>query len=177
MFRSSSFQKDDTELVIIVTPHLVKPLDMEAQTLPTDQFVEPNDFEFYLLGRTEGSQLNIQRAGLARRAIRLHLTAGGRSCRTCAVIRRVKSFGLSSAMAVALVAGCATEQTRLSLDYGHSYNLAKSNQMLDPNAGTRLEPTTGMDGKAALDEYERYQSQFAKPPPPPQFSISIGESQ
>jgi pilus assembly protein CpaC len=54
LFRSSSFQKDETELVIIVTPHLVKPLDMEAQTLPTDQFVEPNDFEFYLFGRTEG---------------------------------------------------------------------------------------------------------------------------
>ena len=54
LFRSSSYQKDETELVIIVTPHFVKPLDMEAQTLPTDQFVEPNDFEFYLLGRTEG---------------------------------------------------------------------------------------------------------------------------
>jgi hypothetical protein len=24
-------------------------------TLPTDKFVEPNDAEFYLLGRTEGS--------------------------------------------------------------------------------------------------------------------------
>lgn len=35
LFRSSSFQKNETELVIIVTPHLVKPLDMNAQTLPT----------------------------------------------------------------------------------------------------------------------------------------------
>jgi hypothetical protein len=76
-------------------------------------------------------------------------------------------------MSVVLVAGCGS---RLALDYGHSYNLAKSNKKLDPNAGTRLEPTTGMNGKAALDEYERYQSQFAKPPPPPQFSISVGES-
>jgi pilus assembly protein CpaC len=55
LFRSSSFQKQDTELVIIVTPHLVKPVDRNKQTAPTDQFVEPNDFEFYLLGRTEGS--------------------------------------------------------------------------------------------------------------------------
>lgn len=54
LFRSSSYQKQDTELVIIVTPHLVKPLDMTKQTLPTDQFVDPNDFEFYLLGITEG---------------------------------------------------------------------------------------------------------------------------
>jgi len=80
------------------------------------------------------------------------------------------------AMAVALCAGCASEQTRLSMDYGHSYHLAKTNQISDPKAGTRLEPTAGLDGKAALSEYVRYQSSFAKPPPPPQFSISIGES-
>jgi len=54
LFRSSNFQKNETELIVIVTPHLVKPLDMAKQTLPTDQFVEPDDVEFYLLGRTEG---------------------------------------------------------------------------------------------------------------------------
>ncbi len=53
LFRSSSFQKNETELLIIVTPHLVKPLDMTAQTLPTDYYTEPNDFEFYLLGFSE----------------------------------------------------------------------------------------------------------------------------
>jgi pilus assembly protein CpaC len=54
LFRSTSFQKNETELIIIVTPHLVKPLDLAKQTLPTDQYVEPNDFEFYLLGLAEG---------------------------------------------------------------------------------------------------------------------------
>lgn len=54
LFRSSSFQKNDTELVIVVTAHLVKPLDTSKQTLPTDQFIEPNDFEFYLMGELEG---------------------------------------------------------------------------------------------------------------------------
>jgi len=54
LFRSTSYQKNETELVIIVTPHLVKPVDMAKQTLPTDAFVEPNDFEFYLLGSMEG---------------------------------------------------------------------------------------------------------------------------
>lgn len=53
LFRSSSFQKSETELVIIVTPHLVKPLDLTTQTLPTDYYVEPNDFEFYLMGFAE----------------------------------------------------------------------------------------------------------------------------
>jgi pilus assembly protein CpaC len=54
LFRSTYYQKNESELVIIVTPHLVKPLDMAKQTLPTDAFIEPNDFEFYLLGSTEG---------------------------------------------------------------------------------------------------------------------------
>ncbi len=34
LFRSSSFQKNETELIIIVTPHLVTPLDLAKQTLP-----------------------------------------------------------------------------------------------------------------------------------------------
>ena len=54
LFRSTSFQKDETELVVIVTPHLVKPLDMVKQTLPTDYYLEPNDFELMLMGYLEG---------------------------------------------------------------------------------------------------------------------------
>jgi pilus assembly protein CpaC len=54
LFRSSSFQRSQTELVVIVTPHLVKPLDLSKQTLPTDAYVAPGDFEFYLKGRLEG---------------------------------------------------------------------------------------------------------------------------
>lgn len=54
LFRSTEFQKNETELIIIVTPHLVKPIDMTKQTLPTDAYIEPDDFEFYLLGALEG---------------------------------------------------------------------------------------------------------------------------
>jgi len=54
LFRSSSFQKNETELIVIVTAHLVKPLDTAKQTLPSDAYIEPNDFEFYLLGNIEG---------------------------------------------------------------------------------------------------------------------------
>ena len=50
LFKSKSFQKNETELVIIVTPHLVKPLDMAQQSLPTDFYIEPDDAEFYLWG-------------------------------------------------------------------------------------------------------------------------------
>jgi pilus assembly protein CpaC len=56
LFRSQAFQKQETELIIIVTPHLVKPLDLAKQTMPTDYYIEPSDVEFYLLGLTEGRE-------------------------------------------------------------------------------------------------------------------------
>jgi pilus assembly protein CpaC len=54
LFQSKSFQKSETELVIIVTPHLVKPVELAKQSLPTDSYVEPSDAEFYLQGAIEG---------------------------------------------------------------------------------------------------------------------------
>jgi pilus assembly protein CpaC len=54
LFRSSRYTKNQTELVIIVTPHYVKPMDVAQLALPTDTFVEPNDWEFYLMGWTDG---------------------------------------------------------------------------------------------------------------------------
>ncbi len=56
LFQSKSFQKEETELIIIVTPHLVKPLDMAKQTLPTDFYNDPSDYEFYMLGKLEGGK-------------------------------------------------------------------------------------------------------------------------
>ncbi len=54
LFRSTSFEKNETELIVIVTPHLVKPLNVVKQTLPTDHYLEPNDFELMLMGYLEG---------------------------------------------------------------------------------------------------------------------------
>ena len=56
LFRSMSYQSNETELVILVTPRLVKPLAPGEARLPTDSFAEPNDFEFYLLGALESQR-------------------------------------------------------------------------------------------------------------------------
>ena len=53
LFRNSKFLKDTTELVIFVTPRLAKPVLAKNAQLPTDSFVEPDDIDFYILGRTE----------------------------------------------------------------------------------------------------------------------------
>ena len=54
LFRSSDFQTDRTELVFIITPHLVKPLDGDI-VLPTDAYVAPSRGEFFLQGKMEGA--------------------------------------------------------------------------------------------------------------------------
>jgi pilus assembly protein CpaC len=56
LFRSSTFQKNETELVVLVTPHLVKPMAQGTARLPTDAYVEPGDVSFYLLGCLEGKK-------------------------------------------------------------------------------------------------------------------------
>ncbi len=45
LFRSTNFQRGDTELVIVITPYLVKPVDANDIKLPTDGFQAPNDIQ------------------------------------------------------------------------------------------------------------------------------------
>jgi pilus assembly protein CpaC len=53
LFRSQQFIKGETELMILITPRLAKPIDPSKLTLPTDAFIEPSDADFYILGRME----------------------------------------------------------------------------------------------------------------------------
>jgi len=54
LFRSSEFQNDRTELVIVVSPTLVK-ASAQQPPLPTDRFIPPTRSEFFLGGKMEGS--------------------------------------------------------------------------------------------------------------------------
>jgi pilus assembly protein CpaC len=53
LFRSTSFKRGETELVIVVTPYLVKPVEERDVHLPTDGFRVPNDAQ-----RLLGNQLH-----------------------------------------------------------------------------------------------------------------------
>ena len=63
LFRSTSFQKDETELVIVVTPRLVSPVVAGSVALPTDGFAPPSDLSLFLLGNLEGPNRNLDGAG------------------------------------------------------------------------------------------------------------------
>lgn len=55
LFRSSAYQNQQTELVILVTPYIVKPIDDPAQVAtPIDGYVPPTEAERILLGRLHG---------------------------------------------------------------------------------------------------------------------------
>ena len=45
LFRSTSYKRGETELVIVVTPYLVNPTDAADIKLPTDGFNAPNDLQ------------------------------------------------------------------------------------------------------------------------------------
>ena len=53
LFRNTDYDRSQRELVIIITPHLVAPVEGEALTTPLDRVRIPSEAELFLLGRTE----------------------------------------------------------------------------------------------------------------------------
>lgn len=70
---------------------------------------------------------------------------------------------------VVFTAGCKT--SRLEKDYGNSLRLAKSNQILNPEAVENLEPVYGFDGQAAEIVIGKYRKDFEKPPAAPVYPL------
>lgn len=52
LFRSTNFNRKETELVIIVTPYLVRPVSTAALANPTDGFEIPDDYDRVIKGET-----------------------------------------------------------------------------------------------------------------------------
>jgi pilus assembly protein CpaC len=61
LFRSKSFRRDETELVIVVTPYLVKPVNANQIALPTDGFRQSNDSQRLFLDQRDDSRTGEQR--------------------------------------------------------------------------------------------------------------------
>lgn len=56
LFRSQSFQKEQTELVIFVTPRLANSYAPQQAKLPAGDFIEPSNLDFYLMGKMGGQR-------------------------------------------------------------------------------------------------------------------------
>jgi pilus assembly protein CpaC len=65
LFSSKSYQKNETDLAIIVTPHLVRPARPGDEVkAPTDDTLPANDVDFFLMGKTEVSRQEARKPSL-----------------------------------------------------------------------------------------------------------------
>ena len=62
LFRSAEYQRAQSELVIIITPHLVTPTRGEALALPTDRVKLPTESDLFLFGRVTGDSRQLRGA-------------------------------------------------------------------------------------------------------------------
>lgn len=56
LFRSADYQRNQTELVVIISAHLVTPTRGEALSLPTDRVKPPSENDLFLFGRVARTQ-------------------------------------------------------------------------------------------------------------------------
>jgi pilus assembly protein CpaC len=63
LFRSQAFRRDETELVIIITPYLVRPVDEPIIATPVEGYQAPSDIERILEGRLHSARLHRGRGG------------------------------------------------------------------------------------------------------------------
>lgn len=56
LFRSNNFRREETELVIVVTPYLVQPVSANQIALPTDGFRSGNDADRLIVGQMDASR-------------------------------------------------------------------------------------------------------------------------
>lgn len=83
-----------------------------------------------------------------------------------------KGFLLIGLVVIFLIStGCVA--SRVEMDYGTSFKLAKFNQTLNPEAGKNLDPVTGFDGSAAQAAIGRYRKGFEEKTSAPVYSINI----
>ncbi len=62
MFKSNGYRRNQTELMIIVTPYLVKPVSANEIKLPTDGLKTPTDLQNFLLGQDFSGKTGAKRA-------------------------------------------------------------------------------------------------------------------
>ncbi|QFS81865.1 Type II secretion system protein D precursor [Roseivivax sp. THAF40] len=65
LFRSAEYSREQSELVIIVTPHLVTPTRGEALALPTDKVRPPSERDLFLFGKTQAGERRRPSSGAA----------------------------------------------------------------------------------------------------------------
>ena len=89
------------------------------------------------------------------------------------MVKKILPLSIFAAIIFLAAAGCAGP-SRLAMDYGTSHQLARFNQILNPQAEKNLEPATGFDGHAAQAAIERYRKGFERATPSVPYTPIFG---
>ena len=76
-----------------------------------------------------------------------------------------------------LLIGCGKDfqsETLLDKNWGKSFEAAKQNQILNPEAGKNLEPVVGMDGQSEEKIIEKHEQSFEKEPSKEVYNVNLG---
>ena len=90
-------------------------------------------------------------------------------------------FPICLIAALVIFPSCATNnkvalqmESKLEKNWGRSFESAKYNQMLNPEAGRTPDPVTGIDGEAAEKNVQKYRKSFEKEAPQGSQSMNLG---
>jgi hypothetical protein len=86
------------------------------------------------------------------------------------VARCLIIIGLIAALSI--FSGC--EATLLDKNWGKSFESAKSDQILNPEAGQNLDPVVGLDGQAAERTLETYRKGFEPKKGKEVYNVNLG---
>ena len=74
--------------------------------------------------------------------------------------------------ALSIFSGCGA--TQLDKNWGKSFESAKSNQILNPEAGQNLDPVVGLDGQAAEGGLGKYRKGFSPKKGKQTYNLNLG---
>ena len=168
LFRSTGFQNEQTELVIIVTPRLVQPVRAGMLKAPTDRVKPPNEADLFLNGRTDSgvppsSQPFVTRPGPTMTPPPPRVAWRRSIPRTSKRITDMRCKGLAiAAAACAMLAACATPnpQSRIGEEdvmFGEAVRFNAAAQIINPDPiypeGAMEPGSSGVKGAAAVARY------------------------
>jgi hypothetical protein len=93
---------------------------------------------------------------------------------------QLTTIALVASLFVLGAAGCAGDLPKperfsiLDSHWGESFEMAKRNQILNPEAGKDLDPVTGLDGEAAEANMEKYRDGFGEKPSERVYNLNLG---
>ena len=172
LFRSTGFQHEESELVIIVTPRLVRPVPAGALKVPTDRVGPPNEADLLINGRTDTGVSQVPRGLIPPgRLRRRHHPVEWRR-RSPVDLKRIMAMFSSPRLSVLVVAltalgACSTTNSHIGDEDAFMGEAVKYNAALQTINPTPAYPAAsaqaGDSGALGAEAVKRYRRDAVKP--------------